>query len=454
MRTRILPFALLLAACSTDDPAQSDDDDGADTSSSDDGTAQRVRFHEDVAPILAASCNGCHQEGGVAPFALDSYDAAVQWSGSIVAAIESRTMPPFNVDNSGACNTYRDARWLDDESIATITDWVSEGLERGDAALGMPQPPAPRTLDGDDIVVVGTPENYQPINEAQPAAPADDYQCFLVDPQTDDTSFLVGYDVVPGNAAIVHHVLAFDVDPERAGMGGKNGELMAALDAQSPDQPGWDCFNAAGDGVWVEGVPVTWAPGAGATKFPEGTGIRIAPGHKLVVQMHYHLTEQASPDTTEIQLAFADEVEREAHSALMDGFLMTLIGSPAELPAGKADASFEWSIALKDIPGLGVDFEHADMFGVLPHMHQRGRKMTVDFVREDGEVCGARVDNWDYDWQQAFYYDAPIPVEMTDEIAVRCEWDTRADSEPVLPGLGTDAEMCLVGVYLVERAPA
>jgi copper type II ascorbate-dependent monooxygenase-like protein len=444
------PIALFsfVTACDPDPEASSSGDD-------DDGTVT-VRFHEDVAPILANSCNGCHQQGGVAPFALDSYDAAVQWSGSIVAAVQSRTMPPFNVDNSGSCNTYTDARWLADDEIATISDWVDQGMEKGDASLGMPAPPAPRTIEGDDIVMVSTPEKYQPVNEAQPAAPADDYQCFLVDPETDDTSFLVGYDVLPGNSAIVHHVLAFDVDPERFGMGGgTNGEIMAALDAESPDQPGWNCFNAAGDGVWVEGVPVTWAPGAGATKFPAGTGIRVKPGHKLVVQMHYHLAgANIGTDTTEIQLAFADHVEREAHSTLIDGFLLTLLGTPAELPAGVPDASFEWSMALADIPYADLDFEQADLFGVLPHMHQRGRKMTVDVERKDGEVCGARVDHWDYDWQQAFYYEQPIPVDMTDKIKVRCEWDTTADSEPVLPGLGTDAEMCLVGVYVVERTPA
>lgn len=456
----LLLFFLSAAASCADNPAGADDDGTGevpteDTSSggaTDDG-AGAVRFHEEVAPILAAACNGCHSEGGVAPFALDTYDAAVQWSGSIVAAIEARTMPPWNVDNSGDCNRWLDARWLEEDEVETIRAWVEQGVVRGDASLGMPPPPTNPGLVGDDIVVVSTPDAYHPINEAHPAAPADDYQCFLLDPEAGEDAFLVGYDVLPGNPAMVHHVLAFDVDPEHASMdgGGTNADVMAALDAESPDQPGWNCFNAAGEGVWVEGVPITWAPGSGATKFPEGTGIRIRPGHQLVVQIHYHLVGEVGTDQTEVHLAFEREVEREAHAALMDGFLLTLFGTPAELPVGRSDASFEWSVQLRNIPNLGATFDEGEMFGVLPHMHQRGRRMTVDFARADGDVCGARVDRWDYDWQQAFFYEQPIAVSMSDTMKVRCEWDTTADAEPVLPGLGTDAEMCLVGVYIAER---
>ena len=40
---------------------------------------------------------------------------------------------------------------------------------------------------------------------------------------------------------------------------------------------------------------------------------------------------------------------------------------------------------------------------------------------------------------------------MSDKLHVRCERDTTDDTNPVLPGLGTDAEMCLVGVYIAAR---
>ena len=56
----------------------------------------------------------------------------------------------------------------------------------------------------------------------------------------------------------------------RAAAVSTNADAMAALDEESPDEPGWPCYGSAGEGVWVEGVPITWAPGTGATRFPEG----------------------------------------------------------------------------------------------------------------------------------------------------------------------------------------
>ncbi|MBX7081582.1 MAG: hypothetical protein K1X88_20440 [Nannocystaceae bacterium] len=458
MRRLCLAALASFACADTSEPAADDadttaagsDDDGGSSTT---GEAATVFFHEDVAPIFAAACNGCHREGGVAPFSLQDYDTAAMWAGSIRTAVAARTMPPFNVTADGSCNEFLDARWLTPDELDTIVAWVDQGTARGDAQLGVPAPPEPGVLGGQRQLALQTPADYQPINEDVAAAPADDYQCFLLDPGFEQDAFLVGFDVQPGNDRIVHHVLAFDVDPAATSLaGGRNDALLEQLDAQSPE-PGWDCFNAAGDGVMVQGVPITWAPGTGATNFPAGTGIRLRAGHKLVVQMHYHLAGDDGSDQTAITLALADGVEREAHAALMDGFLATLLGTPAELPPGRTDASFEWSVRLRDIPnlGMGADVVEAELLGVLPHMHQRGRRMWIDLDRAAGPACGARIPQWDYDWQQAYYYEQPIPVSMEDRLHVRCEWDTTDSSEPVLPGLGTDAEMCLAGVYLVER---
>src|SRR5687768_6356538 len=96
-RTASLLLALVaLSACTTDDaPNEADTDEsegtGADT--------PRVTYYDDALPILAKHCGGCHQDGGIAPFATDDYATAVQWGDAIVGAVNSRTMPPFGVNN-------------------------------------------------------------------------------------------------------------------------------------------------------------------------------------------------------------------------------------------------------------------------------------------------------------------------------------------------------------------
>ena len=37
-------------------------------------------WYQDVAPIVVSRCGGCHRDGGIAPFALDSYEAAAPWA--------------------------------------------------------------------------------------------------------------------------------------------------------------------------------------------------------------------------------------------------------------------------------------------------------------------------------------------------------------------------------------
>src|SRR5262245_6737509 len=99
----LLPLAALVAGCAAEE---------TDTT------------FDAVAPLLAQHCTGCHTDGGIAPFALTSYDAAAAQAGVMRDAVASRSMPPWGTDNSGACGSYRDARWLSDEEIATFARWA------------------------------------------------------------------------------------------------------------------------------------------------------------------------------------------------------------------------------------------------------------------------------------------------------------------------------------------
>lgn len=436
-----------------DEDAETDSGDAADEST-DDGAAIDVAFYEDVAPLLATHCNGCHSEGGIAPFALTSYEDAVVWAEPIVSAIQERTMPPFTANNDGSCQTFVDARWLADDEIDTIARWVAKGTPEGDAALGVPPTPDTPKLEGPSVQSMATPELYVPTPGTVPGAVDDDYRCFLVDPELDTDRYLVGFEIVPGDQRIVHHVLVFNFDPARSGGTSTNGDAIAALDAASPDEAGWPCFGSAGEGVWVEGVPITWAPGTGATHFPNGAGVRLGAGQQLVVQVHYNLASvepgSAAP-ATELKLELADEVERRAHVALMDGYLLTLLSQPEMLPPGEPAVSFSYEVALSQIPNMTTEFDEVDVIGVLPHMHTRGSKMSIEFDVDGDTECGVDVDRWDFDWQQQFFYEKPIAMRMDDHMRVTCEWNTMGETQPVGPSLGTDGEMCLVGVMVAER---
>ena len=50
----------------------------------------------------------------------------------LLVALSLRTMPPFAVDNSGSCHTYKDARWLTDDELDLIAAWDAAGAPEGD----------------------------------------------------------------------------------------------------------------------------------------------------------------------------------------------------------------------------------------------------------------------------------------------------------------------------------
>jgi mono/diheme cytochrome c family protein len=443
----IVLLASLTAACADEDAPPSGDTEPGSSTGSDESTGDAPRqalYHDDVRPILAQHCVACHSEGAVGPFELDDYDEARAWGPALLESVESRTMPPFSMNNDGSCNTFHDARWLDDDEIDTLAAWALADYPEGDASLPAPAAPALATLDG-SVATLSLPE-YEP---AVAEGHTEDYRCFLVELDLDAPAYVTGFDVLPGDPRLVHHVLGFRVDPGFLG----NAAQMQALDDLDPDVPGWECYGAAGEDVFPGGVPVTWAPGAGATSYPEGVGVRFEPGDVLVVQMHYDLAHGGGHDATRVQLELADSVEREALQLLWDPFLFTTQfgGEVPELPPGQEIATYTWDDSIRQMLSFAVgdpDFERVEILGIIPHMHQRGLRMSVELQTQAGTQCGADLDRWDFDWQRTYFYEQPLSASIDDVMKVTCEWTTLDDEVPVRPGFGTADEMCLVGLML------
>src|SRR6188768_2130351 len=222
-----------------------------------------LTYYDDVAPILEAHCLQCHQAGGIGEFRLDDYATAKSKAAKMAAQTTARTMPPWSATSDGSCGEFSGSLALSDEQIDTISKWAKAGAQEG----------TPHVLKPPPLPALGAAALYQspkftPVIQGGELAASDEYRCFELESGVSAEQFITGYDVVPGNAEIVHHVLAFIVDPnaktELSGEPGlSNGELMARLDAETPNRDGWSCFGMAGDGVSVDAAPVVWAPGQG-----------------------------------------------------------------------------------------------------------------------------------------------------------------------------------------------
>jgi mono/diheme cytochrome c family protein len=88
----------------------------------------QVTYTRSVAPILFAHCASCHHPGGVAPFSVLDYEAVRTHVQQIVAATESRRMPPWLPEPG--YGEFAGERRLTDQQIDTIRRWAASGSTR------------------------------------------------------------------------------------------------------------------------------------------------------------------------------------------------------------------------------------------------------------------------------------------------------------------------------------
>jgi hypothetical protein len=417
--------ALLLAACSS-----SETTNGADATDPMQNSAA-VTYYEDVAPILERACSQCHSEGGVGPFELKTYQQVQELGALIEHFTRERIMPPWLADNSGDCQTHQDANWLPESDIQLISDWVQGGMLEGDPER-MP-PFAPRTNYLEDAT-----HNLRMSDSYMPNAPVngDDYRCFVLDPGLETDKFLTAYEVVPGNAPLVHHVIVYNPD---------NADAVAAAQAldEAEEGQGYTCFG----GPRVDAsVAAAWAPGRNTWSYPAGTGIRLKAGIKQVVQIHYHAHPTLTADRSEVKLRLVDSVDKEL-------FAWFFANTALALPPGQTNAK----ATLEMTPDLYLraGLERPEMsrpmqlVGIAPHMHTLGRNERVEVTRADGSSteCLVDVPRWDFNWQFMYLYRDPIPLRPDDLLKMTCEYDTSQRSEPVRWGEGTLDEMCLALMF-------
>ncbi|MCA9691605.1 MAG: monooxygenase [Myxococcales bacterium] len=418
-----------------------DDSSSSDTEDTTTGEPA-VTYHRDVRPILAAHCEECHTVGKIAPFPLTTYDEVFELRELVLLNLEGGVMPPW--PPAPDCGDYLAEKIVAQAEIDTVRAWVEDGAAEGDPADYVP-PDVPDI--GDDWqadVALEIPEPYVPIQKP------DDYRCFLLDWPEQETAYVSGFRAVPGELREVHHVIAFSVAPDKVAE-------YEALDA-AEEGPGYTCFGGPGGeivepddvGVWLG----AWAPGFGAGLYPEGTGLRMEPGSKVVLQVHYNVPATGPlPDQTRIEFKVEDAVEREAFMLLWADILW-LMGD-MHIPAGSPSTVHTWEYDptvvlgfLTDVIPSATPFE---IHVVGHHMHTLGVRGRSHIVREGGEQqCLLDIPDWDFNWQGTYMFKAPVPFYPGDRLHVECEFDNSKGGGDVNWGDKTTDEMCL-GIYYITE---
>jgi mono/diheme cytochrome c family protein len=385
-----------------------------------------VTFNNQIVRLLQKNCQTCHHPGDIAPFSLLTYQDALEQARAIQSDVQARKMPPWKP--VAGYGEFRNERRLSQREIDLITRWVREGAPEGDPR-DLPPPmefPSGWRLGTPDAVL--EPEAAFTV----PADSGDIYRCFSIPLGLTESRYVTGIEVEPGNRSVVHHALLFQ---DTTG--------VSAQMASNDGQPGYPCF---GDpGFLPTSAFGAWVPGNDPQQFPDGIGIKAAPGARLVLQIHYHPREAAQIDRTRVGLYFAGGPIGKNYAYL------PIYNTHLDIPPGEAQYTITASFT---VPPLFS----AQAISITPHMHLLGRQIRVDAVYPDG----ARrpliyIDDWDFDWQGTYYFKDPVPLPPLTRLELTAVYDNSAANpkNPNQPpkevrwGEQTTDEMCIAAIGFV-----
>ena len=370
-------------------------------------------FTRDVAPIFKAKCESCHRPNSIAPMSLVTYEETRPWARSIRTRVGSRQMPPWHIDKTVGIQHFENDRSLSDAEVDTIVRWVTAGAPMGDpkdmpAAAKFPDPNRWQIAEQlgvqPDLIIRSKPYTLA-------ARTQDKWFKPVVETGLTEARWVRAIEVKPVRAndrKIVHHVLAFLMQEEQ---GGITGLASTAHDHQT---------NA---GLFME-----WAVGKTGQVFPEDAGKLMLPGSRIRWEVHMHAVGEEFKDSqVEMAIYFYPKGVVPKHRTVLRMFDVSR-GSDLDIPPNEKRISQNYYVL--PAPARLENFQ--------PHMHMRGKAMSLEAVYPDGrkEIISA-VSNFQWNWHINYIYTTDAaPLLPKGTMLAFTAWHDNTASNPLNPDPG------------------
>ena len=334
-------------------------------------------YSKDIAPILQEKCASCHNPEGIGPMPLQNYEQVKPFAALIHDRTSKRIMPPWHIDTGIGIQSFKNDASLSDDQINIIEDWFLAGAPEGNQA----DLPAPAEFPsgaawqlGDhlgppDLIIKSSPYDVIANGQDQWWTPSVPFEGLNNERFLKAAEFKPSY---PLGKKVVHHGHAVLV-PE----GGGRSVALARY-----------------------GVGKSWEI------FPEGTGMRVPANGNIAWNLHYFpVGAQGSADVVEVGLWFYPEgqiPEKETVGEAMfrvDGLKGMARGQDIVIPPH----------GYQVLQGTHRLDAPAVIHSYRPHLHMRGKVMTMEAIYPDGkkEVL-SQVNNYDHNWQIAYIYEDDV----------------------------------------------
>ncbi len=353
---------------------------------------EEITYAKHVAPILQEKCQVCHQPNSVAPMSLLTYRDVIKEAKSIKAKVESRVMPPWHIDTTVGIQEFKNDRGLTDEEIDTIVRWVDAGTPFGDRSdlpprVEFPDPNRWQLADrfGEpDLIIKSEPFTlaartqdkwFRPVVETGLTEPRW-ARAIEIKPSYPDGRRIVHHSLafLEQDARIVHHSLAFLEQDEE----GITGLASGATGAQQ------------GPGLFME-----WAVGKVGEIFPPDTGKLMLPGSKIHWEVHMHaIGEEIKDNQVELGIYFYPKGYVPKNRTVLR-FLDASRHQNLDIPPGEIAVTQQMHVL--PAPARLENFQ--------PHMHMRGKAMSMEAIYPDGrQELLSHVNNFQWNWHVNYVY--------------------------------------------------
>lgn len=338
-----------------------------------------VTFAKDIAPIFQAKCEECHRAGTAAPMSLITYAEVRPWAKSIRERVVSRQMPPWHIDKTVGIQHFQNDRSLTSLQVDSIVRWVDSGAPLGDPKDLPPRIEWPKDEQWQLAKQYGPPD-FVIKSEAytMPARGQDVWWKPLTEIPVSETRWVRAVEMRPGSVAgrrIVHHALA-------------------RLDQ---DEPGASQnMTAAGGGLLME-----WAIGKQYDVYRPNAGKLLLPGANIRWDIHMHAVGEAIRDHVELAIYLYPKGEVPKYRTRLTMMNATSL-STLDIPPNTLTQTQSFVVLRR--PARLENFQ--------PHMHLRGKAMSMEAILPDGTVqMLSFVDHFNFNWMNNYIYaDDAAPV--------------------------------------------
>jgi hypothetical protein len=324
--------------------------------------------------------------------------------------VSKRVMPPWHIDRTVGIHEFKNDRGLTDEQIATMVKWIDGGMPYGDPkdmppAMHFPDPNGwqlARSLGAEPDLVLKSPPYTMPAHTQdkwfRPVTPTG-----ITEPR-----WVRAIEIRPATAdgrKVVHHVLTMLEQDEHEGL--------------------MQLASSAHDAQMSAGLFMEWSIGKTGEIFNPDAGKLLLPGSNIRWEVHmFAIGKEMKDQQVELAMWFYPKGFVPKHRTVLRMFDVSR-GSELDIPPNST--AMTQNFYVMPAPARIENFQ--------PHMHMRGKAMSMEAVYPDGKrETLSLVNNFQWKWHVNYVYaDDVAPLLPKGTMLVFTAWHDNTKANPNNP---------------------